>query len=150
MSGRYSQRPKGLSLVFIHLFRVRKGEFLPKIRIFTEIGSGNEPGETPVILIKKWKLLKKFCKVSKKYPNVIDSDKTRLSTSKSPKCAKKPYFPVVSIVFSTKQWKNNRLGHGGVFQRFKLWNFAQLTLMVLSSTVPSVVGDTQRVFKFVF
>ena len=78
MSGRYYQRPKGLSLVFIHRFRVKKGEFLPKIRIFTEIGSEYEPGETPVILIKKWKSLKKFCKVSKKYPNVIDSDKNSI------------------------------------------------------------------------
>ena len=46
--------------------------------IFAKIGSGYEPGETPVILIKKWKLLKMFCKVSKKYPNVIDSDKNSI------------------------------------------------------------------------
>ena len=46
--------------------------------IFAKIVSGYEPVETPVILIKKWKLLKMFYKVSKKYPNVIDSDKNSI------------------------------------------------------------------------
>ena len=46
--------------------------------IFAKIGSGYEPGETPVILINKWKLLKMFWKVSKKNQNVIDSDKNSI------------------------------------------------------------------------
>ena len=46
--------------------------------IFAKIGSEYEPGQTPVILIKKWKLLKMFWKISKKYPNVIDSDKNSI------------------------------------------------------------------------
>ena len=60
------------------VLKLERGEFGAKMSIFAKIGSGYEPGETPVILINKWKLLKMFWKVSKKNQNVIDSDKNSI------------------------------------------------------------------------
>ena len=52
MSERYSQGAQshlGSNIVL----KLKRGEIGAKMSIFAKIGSGYEPGETPVILIKK-------------------------------------------------------------------------------------------------